>query len=219
MAAGGGAETIVVRREGLQGVGMFLRGQRLIVSIPPSLAALEAKARMWSPDAAQNPLPAAGEIGLPVEKIVGPAFVGYSDRSHFRPIEGGAARVLDPVLDLPAWEALKAACDATQWRNGGDSLSAPGAVGVFCGHDLAAFAGYEIWGGTIAHISIITDPRYRGRGCGKQAVSAITRLALDRGLVPQYRTLDSNTPAIAIAQSLGFERYSTTVWIKIPVPQ
>lgn len=50
-----------------------------------------------------------------------------------------------------------------------------------------------------------------GTHLARIAVSAITRHALDNDLVAQYRTLVSNTPSLAIAKRLGFERYASSV--------
>ena len=63
-------------------------------------------------------------------------------------------------------------------------------------------------------IAIVTHPAHRGRGLGKAAVSAIARIALARGLVAQYRTLCANTPSMAIARALGFQRFATTLAIR-----
>lgn len=80
---------------------------------------------------------------------------------------------------------------------------------------LSALAGYDLWGKSVAHICIITHPACRGRGHGRAAVSELTRLVLARRLIAQYRTLDGNAPAMAIAAVLGFERYATTVWCRL----
>ena len=94
--------------------------------------------------------------------------------------------------------------------------SAVAAVGVFRGDALAALASYKLWGDRIAHIAIVTHPAHRGGGLGKAAVSAMSRVALERGLVAQYRTLCANTPSMGIARALGFQRYATTLSIRGP---
>jgi predicted GNAT family acetyltransferase len=89
------------------------------------------------------------------------------------------------------------------------------ASGVFAGGDLVALAGYEVLGSTIAHISVITHPAFRGRGFGRSTVSHLARVALAAGLVPQYRTLESNRASIRVAESLGFVHYASSVAVRL----
>jgi GNAT superfamily N-acetyltransferase len=149
---------------------------------------------------------------LPAERVVGPAFVGYADGATFVGGDEAGARSLGDA-DGEAVAALRDACEPWAWQHGGPSAAAM-AVGVFRGDTLAALASYKLWGDRIAHIAIVTHPAHRGRGLGKAAVSAIARIALARGLVAQYRTLCANTPSMAIARALGFQRFATTLAIR-----
>jgi len=88
-------------------------------------------------------------------------------------------------------------------------------LGVFDVSELVSIAGYEIWGGTIAHVSVITHPAHRGRGYARSAVAAAASTALKAGLIPQYRTLESNGPSMSVARSLGFVHYATSVAVKL----
>lgn len=146
--------------------------------------------------------------------MIGPAFVGYTDRAAFQPVQHGASRVLTQQ-DVPALEALRAACSALEWEHGGSSFGEQPVVGVHVEGELAAVAGYEVWGEAIANISVITHPRHRGQGYGKTVVSRLTEEVLNQGLAPQYRTLEVNVPSMAVAQDLGFERYATTMAVRL----
>lgn len=152
---------------------------------------------------------------LPAERVVGPAFIGYRDAALDPGCDEAGARLLDGA-DAGAVAELRAACEPIAWEHGGPHDDTATAVGVFAGATLAALASYRIWGERIAHISIVTHPAHRGRGLGKAAVSAMSRIALARGLIAQYRTLCANTPSIAIAHALGFQRYATTLSIRAP---
>ncbi len=125
----------------------------------------------------------------------------------------GRARVLGDG-DADAVAALREACEPVAWDHGGPSPETVTSVGAFVGDALAALASYELWGERIAHIGIVTQPAHRGRGLGKAAVSALSRIVLDRGLVAQYRTLCANAPSMAIARALGFQRFATTLSIR-----
>jgi predicted GNAT family acetyltransferase len=153
-------------------------------------------------------------IPLPVDLVVGPAFVGYTDDRAFRPANEKDTRLMMP-RDITALEDLKQACSALEWEHGGSQLGEQPVVGAFARDCLVAAAGYKIWGSAIAHISVVTHPQYRDQGYGKAVVSRLTAEALSRGLVPQYQTLEANIPSMAIGQGLGFERYATTTAVRL----
>ena len=113
-----------------------------------------------------------------------------------------------------ALAGLRAACPALEWEYGGSAATATMA-GVFEKGELVAVSGYEIWGDNIAHIAAITHPVFRGRGFGQAAVSRVAAHALSSGLVPQYRTLESNGPSMAVAAALGFVPLATTVAVRL----
>jgi predicted GNAT family acetyltransferase len=87
--------------------------------------------------------------------------------------------------------------------------------GVFMGEQLVAIAGYEAWGGGIAHISVVTHPDFRSQGFGRSAVAHLGERTIRAGLLPQYRTLESNQASIRLAESLGFQRYATSMAVRL----
>ena len=151
--------------------------------------------------------------GIAADRVVGPAFLGYLDQPSFGGDDDVSARLLD-VRDTDAIEALRGTCSPHDWDEGGPA-GAAAIVGGFRGPALAAVSSYEIWSERIAHIGIVTHPAHRGTGAGTAAVRAMTRIALARKLIAQYRTLLTNAPSMAIARRLGFERYATTVSIRL----
>lgn len=197
------------------GIFILLVGPAPIISLPyvlyPSLC---ARAQRWVAAQVLDAAYLRSSIGLPVDKIIGPAFIGYADRRSFQPAKESAAELLRKE-DGGQVAALRAACDPADWEHGGRELGENPAIGCFTRSELVALAGYEIWTGGIAHISIVTHPLYRRQGYGRAAVSRVTKIALDRGLVPQYRTLDGNAPSIKIASTLGFTRYATTMTVRL----
>jgi predicted GNAT family acetyltransferase len=106
---------------------------------------------------------------------------------------------------------ITGACSDLEWEHGGSQLGDRPVVGEYSSDQLVAVAGYQLWGGEITHIYVITHPQHRRKGYGKSVVSRITDEVLNQGLVPQYQTLEDNVSSMAIAGSLGFERYATTV--------
>lgn len=144
-------------------------------------------------------------------KFIGPALLAYAS---------GIPSSSHPVRELtrkdePAINTLQIACDDTEWEHGGPGDLTRSASGIFYDNQLVALASYEIWGNSIAHISIVTHPEYRGRGFGASAVAHIAARALADGLLPQYRTLESNAPSMRIARALGFTKYASSLAVRL----
>jgi GNAT superfamily N-acetyltransferase len=194
-----------------------------IVSAPAALVpGLRAAAAAWPGGTVRDPgrvCAALDALGAAAGPVIGPAYLGYTDAAHFTPAAPAAAvRALGPG-DEGALAALRAACAPDEWEHGGsDPAAGPAAgpvVGAFADGGLAAVAGYEVWGGRLAHIAVVTHPRQRGRGHGAAAVSALVRSALGAGLVPQYRTLEANRSSAAIARRLGFVPYAVSLAVRL----
>lgn len=142
--------------------------------------------------------------------VIGPAYIGYAEAAS-QPAH--PARALGPD-DAAALDALRESCEATEWEHGASAIEHPCSA-VFIGGRVAALAGYEIWGGTIAHISIVTHPDFRSRGFGRSAVAHLAGRAIAAGLLPQYRTLQSNRASIRVAELLGFHSYATSTAVRL----
>lgn len=197
-----------LKRKGYSGIFSLTRSNRTTISIPPE----------WF-DRISQLLPASpGELAKKLQStataVIGPAYTGYSQIGP-PPLEG--ARAIDEE-DFDAWSELREACPPLEWAHGGSELHQV-CSGVFSSERLIALSAYKIWGGFIAHISIVTHPDFRGNGQGRRAVAHLMNRAIADGLLPQYRTLESNTPSIHVASALGFTRYATTLAINLPAPE
>ncbi len=191
------------------GVFSLFREGSVMVSAPPQCAG-EVQALLSSRSPGHSPGSLASALDPVAAKVIGPAFVGYTSSI---PVPVHSARSLTPG-DAALVDALQDSCDPTEWEHGGSSIEHP-ASGVFVGGRLVALAGYEVWGGAIAHISVISHPEFRGRGFGRSVVAHVAGQALASGLIPQYRTLESNRSSIRIAGSLGFHHYATSVAVRL----
>jgi len=197
------------------GIYCFLRNQALIVAVSRDLLdAFHPRAENWFHADVLDEERFRRLIDHPIDRIIGPAFIGYTDRTIFRPVSVGGVRFLGGE-DIEALKTLQAACSAFEWEHGGSRLGEQPVVGAFDGGRLVAVAGYQIWDSGIAHISVIAHPQYRRYGYGKAVVSELTEEALNRGLVPQYRTLVANKSSMVIANGLKFERYATSVALRL----
>jgi GNAT superfamily N-acetyltransferase len=197
------------------GIFILLIGEAPVISLPHHLyPVLRARAEHWSAADVLDVTCLRTWLGERVDRIIGPAFIGYADHTTFQAVEPNMACLLG-ARDHPQVATLRAACDAVEWGHGGSALGPNPAAGVYVGRELVALAGYQVWGGELAHIAVVTHPRHRGHGYAGAAVSKLTESVLAHGLVPQYQTLDSNRPSIHGAQSLGFVRYGTSMAVRV----
>jgi GNAT superfamily N-acetyltransferase len=146
---------------------------------------------------AHQPAAAAFEIallravfGAAVDRVVGPAWLGYADHGDFRPAGPmGTRRLTDQ--DLPALRELAAACGPTAWAHSGIDPARRPVYGCYADRTLVAAGMLEPWGDRLLHVGIVTHPAHRGRGYGTAVVSAMTADGLADGRVVQYRTLQA----------------------------
>jgi GNAT superfamily N-acetyltransferase len=195
------------------GTFVLLAGGAPVVSLPPALLAeLAPAARRWSVELVRDPvgLVVAHHPVRLVARVVGPAWVGYADAGSLRSPADGHAQLLT-AADAPRVAALRRACTPEEWAHGGHTLEEGAAAGAFVDGHLAALAGYTRWGEHLAHISVVVHPAHRGLGFGRAVVARVAAEALAVGLVAQYRTLEVNAPARAVAASLGFVSHLASV--------
>lgn len=202
---------------GATGIWILVVGPAPLVSLPrAALEALASRARTWSSALVADASALAAELRpLEVERIVGPAFIGYGTAETLDLTLAPGARALTSADDA-AVAGLRAACGDEAWDHGGSDPRAVPTFGCFDDRGaLLTLAGYKTWGGEIAHIAIVSAPDHRGRGYASTAVACAARHALDAGLLPQYRTLAANEPSMAVAPKLGFARYGFSVFVRL----
>lgn len=153
-------------------------------------------------------------FGAAVDRIIGPAWLGYADHSDFQPAPPmGTRRLTDH--DLAALRSLAVACGATAWGHSGIDPGRPPVYGCYAGRTLVAAGTLQPWGGRLLHVGIVTHPGHRGRGYGTAVVSAMTAEGLAGGRLVQYRTLQTNLASVAVASRLGFQRFAQTLAVRL----
>ena len=103
-------------------------------------------------------------------------------RKQLRPHTHLPASLLTPD-DAAALAAFASAVGPLAWQHSGLGHAPQPIAGCWEQGRLVAAAGYTVWGGTLAHIGVTTQPVSRGSGYGRSVVSAIGRHALERGYV------------------------------------
>jgi RimJ/RimL family protein N-acetyltransferase len=198
------------------GIWILVAGGSPLVSLPSDTVNDFAElAQSWSPsdvaDTAGLERQLAPVSPRPIEKIIGPAFIGYGTLDS---LDLRNAQRAQRFSSREAIGRLQAACQPDEWDHGGSEPHSERTFGVVDhANELLALSGYEIWDGSIAHISIVTHPGQRGRSFGRAAVALAAQHALGAGLVPQYRTLRQNAPSMSIAKRLGFIEYGFSVYV------
>jgi GNAT superfamily N-acetyltransferase len=178
-------------------VGVVVLGGEAIVTVPVEgvLGGVrQACASLTLPEMTDA---AALRDRLPIRETLGPATLAYCDRAGFRPVGGAAVRaagseVAELVASVPADEAGEA---------GLDEITSPAYV-VRDGDRVVAAAGYGVWAGEAAHVSVLTAPSHRGRGLARVVASAAVGDAFAAGLLPQWRARPASSRRVALA--LGF---------------
>ncbi len=211
-------QTLVVPHAELgeyHGILLFRRQQTLIISVPSTFpSAHRAELGTMTIADVDDRATLYTRVSVPIEHLIGPAFIGYADARTFQPYHAGSVRLLTPH-DEAAFHRFRASCPPMEWEHGGSSFGEHQLAGYFIANELAALAGYELWGTTIAHIAVVTHPQHRGRGYGKGVVSFLSAIILRNHRIPQYRTLCSNTPSIQLAAALGFAAYAESLAVRL----
>jgi RimJ/RimL family protein N-acetyltransferase len=188
-----------------------------LVSVPRTIVSAVALRADQFIDQAIRDVDALSRLLVPatVTRVIGPARLNYVDRSCFVPMPTGNTRELMPRDEAP-FLAMRAACPPDEWEPKEFSLGLQPTFGTFGANgELVAVAGTRVWAEPIAHISVVARPGFRDQGFGTRAVAAATSRALDIGLLPQYRVLESNAQSRRVAHKLGFQSYGWTVSVRL----
>lgn len=191
---------------------VFLRLDRLQVDCSPSLyeevrSAVQGRAM----EDVFEPAFWRAALGAHVERILGPTYLGYKDVAEEVPID---PRVRLLGMDEGAiLDQLRHGVTSQEWEHSGLEEGQP-IAGYFLDGALVAAAGYEVWGGTLAHIGLTTHAGFRSRGYGRACVRSITDEAIKSGLVTQYQTFFANESSIAVARALEFEEYGQRMFVR-----
>lgn len=210
--------TVIVHGAALtaySGAYAVMREDRCVVSAPACVVdrardALAGRAAADVFDAHAIAVP----FGDAVERVVGPAWIGYTDAVDVRVADPREARLLTPDDDA-SLRVLAAAAGETAWQHSGIAFDRTPIFGVFVDHGLAAACSYQPRGEHVLHVGVVTHPSHRGRGFGRAAASAATAHGLAAGSVMQWQTLIANAPSLAIGRSLGYREYCRTLAVRL----
>ncbi len=213
-----GGVTVIAHAAALaayRGAYAVMREDRCVVSAPASVAdrardALAGRAAADVFDARAIAVP----FGDAVERVIGPAWIGYADAADVRAPDARDARLLTPDDDA-ALRTLAAAAGETAWQHSAIDFNRAPIFGLLAHGVLAAACSYERRGEHIFHVGVVTHPAHRGRGYGRAVASAATAHGLAAGGIMQWQTLVANAPSLAIGRSLGYREYCRTIAVRL----
>jgi len=212
-----GKQTLVFTHAALAGYDgalVFRHGEACIVSVPESTPEVErAKLRAVRPAEVFDAKFLARVFVIDSDKVTGPAWVGVADKSSFKPSKS-EARLLTSA-DEAAMREMAEGCGETAWKQSKIAVDRQTNFGLFAGGKLVAASGYLNMGGLLAYIGVITHPAHRGKGYAKAVVTASMTHAIEKGLYPMWRTLESNETAVKLAGAIGFQRYASTLDVQL----
>jgi GNAT superfamily N-acetyltransferase len=143
---------------------------------------------------------------LPAVDVLGPATLAYLDAEDFAAVHAHA-----DVETLPADHGdVRALVDSVDARDADESALrqiTSAAFAIRRGRSVVAAAGYRPWLDTVAHLSVLTAPEYRGRGFARMVASAAVADALANRLLPQWRARPEASRRVAA--TLGFREYGS----------
>ncbi len=119
-------QTLVVPHSGLgeyHGIFLFRRRQTLIISVPPAFTTSHRSLLATiTVDDLDDPTILHTLVVVPIERLVGPAFIGYTDAHTFQPCHHGPVRLLTPH-DEAAYHTFRTSCPPIDWEHGGSSFN------------------------------------------------------------------------------------------------
>lgn len=207
------AETIILPHaalEGYPGITLFRHGSGCIISVPqPLLKRLSGRLSL-PPTEIFDPVMLASILGGAVRQIIGPTAVYYVDSDHFVSADTLGTRLLSAADDA-ALRVLAGSMSRTEWEHGGIEFGHEPLMGLMVHNRLVAAGRLEPRSESIADLGVVVARSERGQGYGRAVASALTAWGIERNVIVQYRTLMSNSPSMAIAQSLGYRPYAETI--------
>lgn len=143
--------------------------------------------------------------------LLGVASLAFADHGTVAPVAAEAAR----TASTAEVEVVMSKCSVEERDESG--LVDMDTRWVSLGEDgePAGAAGYEVWGGGLAHLGVAVAAGSRGRGLGVRAATAAAAHAIGVGLVPQWRYRQDNVASARVGERLGFVRIGEQVAIDL----
>ena len=187
----------------------------VVVAAPSGIAGRLSQLLMNATSVDQLTSPgAASALYGPFRQTLGPALLLYGG---MKGQPGPTPAVLGPLSndDPRVLEVLDQAASDEVDESGLTDTTSGVFVAVDAGRPVAACA-WRRWPHSIAHFSVITAAEHRNRGFARAAATTALGVAIDAGLLPQWRAAETNPGSIALAVSLGLKPVGRQFSVLIP---
>lgn len=158
---------------GYKGIIAFRHGDACVVSSPADLVpVLHTSLERVSASIAFSTSYLESLLGSRVDRIIGPGWVGLIAETDFLPQHGPETRALTGE-DIPLIQSFLASCPQQDVEVSSMEPDRHLMFGSFVNGALGAISNYEVLGGCVAHIGILTAPPFRRQGLAKKKRSAL----------------------------------------------
>lgn len=191
---------------------LLRRRNATVVAAPERVSGRLATCR---PELAERSLTAADDViqralsghSAEVVDVHGPAVLAYADAAAFSPVTADA-QLLD-AGDEQAFDGLRRQVPDEEWQRASPTFRPGRTAGAFRDGALVGIA--TLTDPPFPDVGVVVAPGHRGAGVGRQVVSRLITAAVGRdgSVVLRYRTPASESASLALAASLGFERWAS----------
>lgn len=204
--------------DGYNGIYTFSNGISCIISAPLKYVPVLGKAvRNLGPAVVFDAEWLSQSLDGKHANIIGPAFQGYIEDDSLLQTSSSSVIEYKSEHHRTLLEELRDSCSEIEWQHSSiDEEKSPILLQILHGKVVAAGSWIKGESGFLS-VGIITHPAYRGKGHAKTIVNALTQRGLTSGATMHYQTLESNTPSVSIAQSLGYKCFGRTIAIRLSV--
>ena len=214
----GGTDVEIVFHSALEsfsGLFVFQRMGRTIISAPPDKLRLVSlklggsrAVRRFDADAIRQALGPAAIGGT------GPTVLNYVDAASLRTPPGPEVRPLEEE-DRPELRRFLQAEEQAEVETSGLNNVQGDIFGLFLGGRLVSAAGYDVWGGSIGNICVLTSKPHRKNGYGLTTVAAAAQDGTAKGLIMQYRVGAVHEVSQHLSGRLGFSEFARSLTIDL----
>lgn len=148
-------------------------------------------------------------------QVIGPAYQGYRETALME--DTNSDDVVEIVTEdhLMLLQDLQRSCSKAEWEHSTLEIRRQPIMGRIKDGKIIAAGTWKANESHFLSIGILCHPDYRGKGCAKSVVHALTNKGIQMGAIMHYQTLKSNSASIGIASALGYQEFATTISIRL----
>lgn len=147
-----------------------------------------------------------------VEKMIGPAYQGYLNRSIFRPGQNGRVRRMTARNEVEFGRFLEN-CLTEELEESSVGIDDQDVFAFFSDEQILAVANVRKVDDA-SLLGVICHPQFRGKGYGKAVITAAAEDALLKNYPVRYQALCSNKGSLGLAASIGVRECGKNIAVR-----